>query len=189
MALHTSSTATLTITIALALAVNPHIASEWIRVLDSGPGVFVIKDAFPDHSCLDGVTSAFGRIIAEEEELLGGDGDHFSAAGNNSRIWNAQEKLCVREPELFVRYYNNPVFTAVCRSWLGPDFQVTSQVNSSHPGSAAQDPHCDYHLGFRSNEQVTEYPSHVHKMSQYLTLQGAIAHVDMPLETGERRGR
>ena len=94
------------------------------------------------------------------------------------------QKLCVRDPGLFVRYFNNSVFTAACRSWLGPDFQVTSQVNSSHPGSSAQDPHCDYHLGFRTNEQVTEYPSHVHKMSQYLTLQGAIAHVDMPLETG-----
>jgi len=143
----------------------------------------VIKDAFDDHEALDDVSEAFEAIIRQEEEE-GEAGDHFSASGNNSRIWNAQEKLCVRDPGLFVRYFNNRVFTAACRSWLGPDFQVTSQVNSSHPGSSAQDPHCDYHLGFRTNEQVTEYPSHVHKMSQYLTLQGAIAHVDMPLETG-----
>jgi len=160
------------------------LASEWIRVLDSGPGVLVVKDAFPDHELLDQVTTAFEEIIKEEEEENEGVGDHFSAAGNNSRIWNAQEKLCVKNPALFIKYMNNPILTACSRSWLGPDFQVTSQVNSSHPGSAAQDPHCDYHLGFRSNEQVVEYPAHVHKMSQYLTLQGAIAHVDMPLESG-----
>lgn len=69
------------------------LASEWIRVLDSGPGVLVVKDAFPDHELLDQVTTAFEEIIKEEEEENEGVGDHFSAAGNNSRIWNAQVSL------------------------------------------------------------------------------------------------
>lgn len=159
------------------------LASEFTRVLDKGPGVLVIKNCFDDHSLLDKVTTAFEGIITEEKESKVA-GDHFSGAGNSSRIWNAQEKLAVVAPELYVPYYNNKLLSAVSLAWLGPYYQMTSQVNSSHPGSAAQDPHCDYHLGFRSDEQVIEYPNHVHTMSQYLTLQGAIAHVDMPIESG-----
>jgi ectoine hydroxylase-related dioxygenase (phytanoyl-CoA dioxygenase family) len=83
-----------------------------------------------------------------------------------------------------VHYYNNLLMSAVSRAWLGPHYQLTAQVNSSHPGSAAQDPHCDYHLGFRSNEEVALFPTHAHRMSQFLTLQGAVAHVGMPLEAG-----
>jgi ectoine hydroxylase-related dioxygenase (phytanoyl-CoA dioxygenase family) len=131
------------------------LASEFTRVLDKGPGVLVIKDCFNDHTLLDGVTAAFDDIIKTESEGKVA-GDHFSGAGNNSRIWNAQEKLAVAAPDLYVPYYNNKLLAAVSLAWLGPHYQMTSQVNSSHPGSAAQDPHCDYHLGFRSDEQVVE---------------------------------
>jgi ectoine hydroxylase-related dioxygenase (phytanoyl-CoA dioxygenase family) len=44
--------------------------------------------------------------------------------------------------------------------------------------------HRDYHLGFMSREQAERYPAHVHLLSPALTLQGAVAHVDMPVETG-----
>ena len=47
------------------------LASEWIRVLDSGPGVLVVKNAFEDHDLLDEVTEAFDVII--EEEVSGGE--------------------------------------------------------------------------------------------------------------------
>jgi len=159
------------------------LASEFVRVLDKGPGVLVIKDCFSDHDLLDEVTEAFNDIIKVESEGKTA-GDHFSGAGNNSRIWNSQEKLAIERPDLYVPYYNNKLLSAVSLAWLGPFYQMTSQVNSSHPGSAAQDPHCDYHLGFRPDELVVEYASHIHSMSQYLTLQGAIAHVDMPIESG-----
>lgn len=149
-------------------------ASEWVRVLDRGPGVMVVKGAFADHATLDGVSKAFEAIVAAERGTANA-GDHFSAAGNNSRIWNALEKLAVASPDLFTAYYNNVIMAAVSTAWLGPHWQMTSQVNSSHPGSVAQDPHCDYHLGFRSDEECARYPAHVHAMSQYLTLQVARA--------------
>jgi ectoine hydroxylase-related dioxygenase (phytanoyl-CoA dioxygenase family) len=44
--------------------------------------------------------------------------------------------------------------------------------------------HRDYHLGFQSAETCAAYPAHVHALSQVLTLQGAVAHVDMPVESG-----
>ena len=52
------------------------------------------------------------------------------------------------------------------------------------PGGQAQDPHRDYHLGFLENDVVEQYPTHVHTLSPALTLQGAVAHSDMPVESG-----
>jgi ectoine hydroxylase-related dioxygenase (phytanoyl-CoA dioxygenase family) len=68
--------------------------------------------------------------------------------------------------------------------WLGPAYQVTSQLNVVNPGGTAQSPHRDYHLGFMTDEQAGRYPAHVHALSGGLTLQGAVAHVDMPVESG-----
>ena len=61
---------------------------------------------------------------------------------------------------------------------------MTSQVNVVRPGGQAQDPHRDYHLGFLSDEVAAAYPAHVHLLSPVLTLQGAVAHSDMPVESG-----
>ena len=69
-------------------------------------------------------------------------------------------------------------------AWLGPGYQVTSQVNVVRPGGKAQEPHRDYHLGFLTDEVIARYPTHVHALSPVLTLQGAVAHSDMPLESG-----
>ena len=99
-------------------------------------------------------------------------------------MWNALEKLAVRDPETFVDYYANDVIALVSRAWLGPAYQVTSQVNVVRPGGQAQDPHRDYHLGFMDNDRIEQYPTHVHLLSPVLTLQGAVAHSDMPVESG-----
>jgi ectoine hydroxylase-related dioxygenase (phytanoyl-CoA dioxygenase family) len=61
---------------------------------------------------------------------------------------------------------------------------VTSQLNVVNPGGQAQVAHRDYHLGFMSQEQALRYPAHLHRLSSALTLQGAVAHLDMPVETG-----
>ena len=61
---------------------------------------------------------------------------------------------------------------------------MTSQLNVVNPGGAGQTVHRDYHLGFQSSETCAAYPAHVHALSQVLTLQGAVAHVDMPVESG-----
>jgi ectoine hydroxylase-related dioxygenase (phytanoyl-CoA dioxygenase family) len=53
-----------------------------------------------------------------------------------------------------------------------------------NPGGAAQTPHRDFHLGFMSAAQMARYPAHIHAVSPTLTLQGAVAHCDMPVETG-----
>ena len=160
------------------------VAAELVRALTDGPGVIVLEGAFPDDAVVDRVTAAFSAIIADEEAAGGAAGDHFAAPGANSRVWNALEKLAVRDPEAFVHYYANDLLALVSAAWLGPGYQVTSQVNVVRPGGKAQDPHRDYHLGFLTDEVIARYPTHVHALSPVLTLQGAVAHTDMPLESG-----
>ena len=160
------------------------VAAELVRALTDGPGVLAIRDAFPDRAVVDRATAAFDAIIADERAGGGPVGDHFAKAGANDRVWNALEKLAVRDPGTFVDYYANDIVALVSRAWLGPGYQVTSQVNVVRPGGKAQDPHRDYHLGFLENDVVERYPTHVHLLSPVLTLQGAVAHSDMPVESG-----
>jgi ectoine hydroxylase-related dioxygenase (phytanoyl-CoA dioxygenase family) len=78
----------------------------------------------------------------------------------------------------------NPVIDLACRSWLGPGYQLATQINQVRPGGKAQQAHRDYHLGFMSPAQMAEYPAHIHKFGPMLILQGGIAHCDMPVESG-----
>ncbi len=160
------------------------VAAEIVRALTVGPGVVAIRGAFTDTSVVDRATAVFDAMIADERAAGGAKGDHFAKAGANDRVWNALEKLAVRDPETFVDYYANDVIALASRAWLGPGYQVTSQVNVVRPGGQAQDPHRDYHLGFLENDLVERYPAHVHVLSPVLTLQGAVAHSDMPVESG-----
>ncbi len=160
------------------------VEAELVRALTDGPGVVVFRGAYPDPSVVDRVSAAFEAIIADERAAGGPASDHFASAGANDRVWNALEKLAGRDPEAFVDYYANDIIALVSTAWLGPGYQMTSQVNVVRPGGIAQDPHRDYHLGFLSDEVAARYPAHVHLLSPVLTLQGAVAHTDMPLASG-----
>ncbi|GLP74682.1 phytanoyl-CoA dioxygenase [Mycobacterium antarcticum] len=159
------------------------LQTELIHALADGPGVVVFEDAF-DHDTVDRASAAFTAIIEEQRATGAAAGDHFGKAGANDRVWNAAQKLALRAPEVFAEYYSNDALALVCQAWLGPRYQVTSQVNVVNPGGAAQVPHRDYHLGFVDEDQLTAYPAHMHRMSAALTLQGAVAHSDMPVESG-----
>ncbi|TYC51971.1 phytanoyl-CoA dioxygenase [Rhodobacterales bacterium] len=160
------------------------LMSEWAAVLKDLSGVLVLEGAYADTAQIDAATSVYDRIIAREKDASGGGADHFAAAGANDRVWNSLQKLCLEAPEVFAGYFANPAIDAVCEAWLGPNYQMTAQVNLVRPGGAAQQAHRDYHLGFQSSETSAAYPAHVHDLSAVLTLQGAVAHTDMPVESG-----
>jgi ectoine hydroxylase-related dioxygenase (phytanoyl-CoA dioxygenase family) len=159
------------------------LQAELVDALESGPGIVVLAGAF-DAAVVDRVSAGFDRMIAEQRAKGADRGDHFAASGANDRVWNALEKLAVTDPEGFVAYYGNTSLALVSEAWLGPAYQVTSQVNVVNPGGQAQSVHRDYHLGFLDNETAARYPAHVHRLSPALTLQGAVAHCDMPVESG-----
>ncbi|MEP9381833.1 phytanoyl-CoA dioxygenase family protein [Nocardioides cheoyonin] len=157
--------------------------AELAAALLDGPGVVVVKQAFAP-PVVDAATAAFERLIADQKARGGAVGDHFAKPGTNDRVWGALDKLALADPEIFVSYYGNDVLALVSEAWLGPGYQVTSQVNVVNPGGQAQLAHRDYHLGFMDRAQAEAYPAQVHALSPALTLQGAVAHCDMPVESG-----
>ena len=160
------------------------VQAELARALMDGPGIVVFQGAFDDTAVVDRATDVFNALIAEQKASGVAAGDHFAKPGANDRIWGALDKLAVRSPGVFANYYANDVIALVSVAWLGPGYQVTSQVNVVNPGGKAQVAHRDYHLGFMSSSQAQQFPAHVHLLSPVLTLQGAVAHCDMPVETG-----
>lgn len=159
------------------------IQAELVRALRDGPGVVVFTGAFPP-AVVDRATAVFTDLIAEQKAAGVAGGDHFAKPGANDRVWGALDKFALRDPAAFAAYYDNDMLALICQAWLGVGYQVTSQVNVVNPGGAAQVAHRDYHLGFMSQEQALRYPAHIHALSPALTLQGAVAHVDMPVATG-----
>ena len=160
------------------------LMAEWAWVLRESSGAIVLRNAYKDTTVIDEATKLYEDIITDEKLKSGGGADHFAAAGANDRIWNSLQKLCESSPDVFLRYFANEAIQAACEAWLGPNYQMTAQVNLVHPGGDAQQAHRDYHLGFQTAEVSALYPNHVHELSPALTLQGAIAHCDMPVESG-----
>lgn len=158
---------------------------EWADVLLNGAGCFAITGATPEGRVIDQASDVLLDLIAQEKAAAsGGGGDHFAAAGLNDRLWNSLEKHAIAAPESFIRYYANPWIAAASEAWLGPRYQMTAQVNLVHPGGKPQTAHRDYHLGFMQQHQSAQFPLHAHLLTAALTLQGAIAHVDIPIEAG-----
>ena len=168
----------------VAAGSGPALMAEWLAALSTGPGVIAIKRALADGSVLDRATAIFDAIIEQQRRSQTGGGDHFAKPGANDRIWNALQKHCLSDPENFAAYYGNVAIDLVCRAWLGDGYQMTAQVNRVNPGGEAQTAHRDYHLGFMTPERLEKFPAHSHRLSPVLTLQGAVAHCDMPIESG-----
>jgi ectoine hydroxylase-related dioxygenase (phytanoyl-CoA dioxygenase family) len=160
-------------------AVRCELAENLLR----GPGIVVIREAI-ETAAVDRVSDAFRAIIELERETGVGGGDHYARPGANDRVWNALEKLAVADPDAFIDYYRSDMIALAAEAWLGPDYQMSSQVNVVNPGGEAQRPHRDYHLGFMTEEEAANYPAHAHLLSPVLTLQGAVAHGDMGVESG-----
>ncbi len=159
------------------------VLSELHRLFRDGSGIMVVRHAYPDTAVIDRHSEVFRQIIADESASVV-RADHFAKAGANQRIWNSLQKAAEHSPDSFIEYYANPLLGLISQAWLGPYFQATAQVNVVTPGGQAQQPHRDYHLGFQSDEVASRFPLPIHRLSQNLTLQGAVAHTDMPLDTG-----
>ncbi|KAJ5635124.1 uncharacterized protein N7484_008437 [Penicillium longicatenatum] len=175
---------------ALTSATTLQLQDEWHHILHTGPGVFVLRDMYSPvrySHVLSAANAAFDRIIVRERESNTSQGDHFAASGSNDRIWNSFNKHGAEDPASFVDYYANPWLAAVCTAWLGPGYKVTAQVNAVHPGGAAQESHRDFHLGFQEADACARFPAPTQLATQFLTLQGAVAHTDMPVESGPTR--
>jgi ectoine hydroxylase-related dioxygenase (phytanoyl-CoA dioxygenase family) len=155
-----------------------------LKAAQTGEGRRAVLAEICEAFATDAASGIFDDIINEQHRTNSGGGDHFAKPGANDRIWNSLEKHCLRDPQNFAAYYGNALIALVSEAWLGPSYQMTAQVNRVNPGGAAQSAHRDYHLGFQTSSVIEQFPAHVHRLSPVLTLQGAVAHCDMPLESG-----
>jgi len=155
--------------------------SEFTHILEKGPGIIIIKNFFKNKDDVENMSQVFEELLQRQGK---GAGDHFAKEGANGRIWNVFEKSALYNSSSFIQYYKNPLFNLISQSWLGPNYQITTQLNVIYPQGKAQQPHRDFHLGFQEDDEIKSYPLHMQKISQHLTLQGGIAHVDIPLEAG-----
>lgn len=113
------------------------LTAELAKALTDGPGIVVIQGAF-DADVIDAATDAFNDLIDRQRAEGRQVGDHFAAPGANDRVWNGLEKFAVAHPDTFVRYYAGDVLAIVAGAWLGPAYQVTSQITSSTPAASAR---------------------------------------------------
>ena len=114
------------------------LMTEWAQVLINGSGVLVLRAVYADTGVLDEATAVYEAIIANEKLANGSSRDHFAASGFNDRIWNSLQKLCEEAPDVFLRYFTNTSIAAVCEARLGPNYQMTAQINLMHPSGTAQ---------------------------------------------------
>ena len=92
--------------------------AEWNGVFSHGPGIVVFRGTYNDLDLINDVTAVLNDIIERERDELAGSGDHFAAAGANSRVWNAHEKLCMASPTLFARYNANHVLDLISHYYV-----------------------------------------------------------------------
>ena len=163
------------------------LLGELAWVLGQGPGVLAVQGgARPAAAPASTRRPRSSKTIIAEQHAAGrGDRRPLRQAGlERPRVELAREARRTRDPTVFAAYYSADAIALGCEAWLGPHYQISAQVNRINPGGTAQSPHRDYHVGFYEPEQMERFPRHVHLMSQALTLQGAVAHTDMPLESG-----
>jgi Phytanoyl-CoA dioxygenase (PhyH) len=123
------------------------VRAELVHALLDGPGLVLFRGAF-DPAVVDRATAIFTDLIDEEIAAGRSRGDHFAKPGTNARLWDSLSKLAAHDADVFVDYFANDVLALISVAWLGPGYQVTSQVNLVNPGGVAQSVHRDYHLGY-----------------------------------------
>lgn len=163
------------------------LQDEWYRVLIEGPGALALAGMYRDDALIDRVTDTYRAIVEDESRSRASTSDRPVGRDASDRIWNSFGKHALADPASFVPYYANPYLALISQAWLGPGYRITAQMNNVKPGRPPQEVHRDYHLGFQSTEATAAFPRAMQVASQLLTLQGAVAHVDVPLEMGPTR--
>ena len=161
------------------------VQAELVHALMDGPGIVVFKRRLPDTDVIDRATAGIHATASTSRRPAGSPAATISPSpapttGSGMR-WRSSP-CTVRRCSPTTTPTTSSRWSPV--AWLGPNYQVTSDLNVVNPGGQAQTAHRDYHLGFMPLETAARFPAHVHRLSPVLTLQGAVAHCDMPVETG-----
>ena len=137
-------------------------------------------NAFPEPALVDAATDCFFAMIADRRRN-GNAGDR--KARRQRPDLERAGKTCLRDPALFARYYANTAIALVSEAWLGPSYQITSQINVVNPAARRNRRTATTTWGSRP-PTCWPTPRPCPSPVAGLTLQGPVAHCDMPIETG-----
>lgn len=102
---------------------NLPLREEFISVLRSGPGVAIFKGAYDNLDELDESTKVLTELIEEQRAI------DTKEREENYIVCDTGKKHVLKSPRAFVDYYKNDVVALVSGAWLGPWYQMTSQVS------------------------------------------------------------
>lgn len=103
-------------------SVNLPLREEFIRVLRSGPGVAIFRGAYDKFDELDESTKVLKELIEEQRAI------DTKEREENYIVCDTGKKHVLKSPKAFVDYYRNDLVALVCGAWLGPWYQMTTQV-------------------------------------------------------------
>lgn len=152
---------------------------EWTQNFERGSGIIVIKSGINDPVILDIASEIFVDIFEEEKKNISASSSDNASKTGNAIIWNGLEKHCLFDAGNFASYFASNTIAMAAEAWLGPNYQLTSQIKKTGAYKNNEAPHHDYHFGYMATEQAIDYPAHVHRLSAALTLQGIVAHSEM----------
>ena len=132
--------------------------AEWVEAMTDGPGIIVFRKAFADLRPIEEANAHFWAMIDEQNRSNSARGDHFAKPGANDRVWNALEKLCLADPAAFAAYYGNEIIALVSEAWLGPGYQITSQLNVVNPGAKRRFPIATITWASRRRARSSAFP-------------------------------
>ena len=141
--------------------IRSEVEAKLARALLDGPGIVVFKQAF-SASAVDPATEAFQALIrpsgppASSRVTISPSPAPTTGSGVRWTSW----RCTIPKSSSTTTPTTYPNLVSTRR--LGPQYQVTSQLNVVNPGGQAQVAHRDYHLGFMSADQSGRYPVHIH---------------------------
>lgn len=145
------------------------LMQEWSRSLGEGAGAIILQGCVSEDK-VDAATAVFDRLMEEER---------IRAVGRSGRgLQNALQKLCLEDADAFIDYYANVMIALMSETWLGPNYQLSSRIQRSEPGTDETPCRRAFHLGLQPAEEATFYPAALHRSIQFLSLEGVVSHSD-----------
>ncbi|KAL2825359.1 hypothetical protein BDW59DRAFT_172436 [Aspergillus cavernicola] len=154
-----------------------NLQDEWSHILSQGPGAIVLKKTY----AIDNLEQTVGGANVICHQIID-DESH-----RNLKAYDVFTKLAKRTLQVFVNYYSNPWLALVDEALLGPGYSFNATLNIVPPGGRAQPAHRNFHMGFFSPDKCVKFLRLLQIANHTLTLQGAVAHSDMPLPSGPTR--
>ena len=159
--------------------------AEWVEALTDGPGVVSIRGAFATPGAIDAANAALlgdhRRGAAEATSaaaIISPSPAPMTASGTRSK-----SSACATRTS---SPHTTPTRSSRSCRRPGSARAIRSPRSSTSSTPAARPSPCTATIIWVSNRlaEIERFPVHVHRLSPVLTLQGAVAHCDMPLESG-----